>query len=644
MDSEINLSIVVPTYKRPDNLDRFLNAVVHQITPGRSLIIVNDGSHDNQYVNVIKKYKDYLTYLTLPSNQGPAAARNVGAKISMGNYIIFTDDDCIPPPDWLNILSDYITVYPEADLIGGPTKPLLSEKPSLIEQFLCQQKMYPQPSYHIHGIYCLPTANFAIKRDLFIKMAGFDERFKLAGGEDLHLTQKIKTSGATIHIYDKWVTNHWHSGETLISSCKRYYRHGMGTSQHVILSKNNSHSRHENSKNLSNAILSSRKNLRLWCERYGPISAIKLKFIIFSIFRIQIFICHEISWLRGLKAFKKLYPENKNKSNQGIPPKFSCWTPETSWNIDLKKRSDISVTVIVSTYKRPNHLRIFLNAIMPQLEANEKYSLVVSNDGSHNKEYEEVVKDFEGIFDYVSLPLNVGRGPARNAAAKRAKGEFLVFTDDDCIPPLNWLDRVVRLLEKHPDLVAVGGGTLPVESLKPGLIEQYSLSQFLHPKPLFSNGQMWCMVTASLAVRRDWFIKLGGMNEKFKASDDLNLTYRLRKAGVPIFIDRHWITYHPQDWTLGELWERFSRYGYWVTHHAILAGDPIADANRPNDSIYDFFKELPSTIRETVKIEFRRKQGFWVKISFVCISVLKHIAWHYGGIRGSRHAQLKKKR
>lgn len=635
MDSEIQLSVVVATYNRPDYLERFLNAVVHQIIPGRTLTIVNDGCHDSRYDKVVDKYNNHITYIPLPFNQGPATARNIGVDFSEGKYIVFTDDDCIPPPNWLDQISDFISIYPEFDMIGGPTKPPENKKPGIIEQFIIEHKMYPRPSRMKNSLDCFPTANVVIQRDWFEKVGGFDERFKLAGGEDLHLTQVMIKKGANIHVYNEWFTYHGISNETLLSTCKRYYRYGIGSAQHVVLSNNWNHSRVKQSKNIFNATRFIRKNYHYWRERYEPISKKKIKRFIFSILRFLVFFSHEISWWRGITFYKKQQSQ-KNVIIKSLPRQFACWVPINKIEII---NSEISVTVIVSTYKRPDLLRKFLSFIKPQLLSNKNFSLVVSNDGSHDKKYEEVVNEFKDIFEYVVIPKNIGRGPARNIAAKRATGDYLIFTDDDCIPPINWLNRVVSVLETHPELVAVGGGTLPVRSKKPGLIEKYSLSQFLHPRPLYKNGQMWCMVTASFAVRRDWFEKLGGMNEIFKGSDDLNLTYRLRKANVPVFIDRHWITYHPQNWDFLELWERFSRYGYWVTHHAILEGDTIADADRPNDSIYDFISNIPSTIKETVKNEFRKKHGINAKICFVFISLLKHIAWHYGGIKGSRHAK-----
>ena len=116
--SGILLSVVVPTYRRPENLLRFLKAICPQLNSERSLVVINDGSHDHAYERVINQFKEIIDYLPLPQNCGPALARNKGAAHSKGKYLVFTDDDCIPPENWLNTISNYLAVFPDIAVVG----------------------------------------------------------------------------------------------------------------------------------------------------------------------------------------------------------------------------------------------------------------------------------------------------------------------------------------------------------------------------------------------------------------------------------------------------------------------------------------------------------------------------------------------
>ena len=72
---------------------------------------------------------------------------------------------------------------------------------------------------------------------------------------------------------------------------------------------------------------------------------------------------------------------------------------------------------------------------------------------------EVVVASFRSRLNLTLLAQNrAGPAAARNAGAQRAKGEFLVFTDDDCTPTSHWLQGFAARFEEDPDSV-IGGRT-----------------------------------------------------------------------------------------------------------------------------------------------------------------------------------------
>ncbi|MCG8324650.1 MAG: glycosyltransferase, partial [Thiotrichales bacterium] len=128
----VTLSVIIPTYQRPDALNRILASLGEQITrnPEYNVIVVNDGSHNRAYANVLAKHP-YVNYVTHENNRGGGAARNTGARQATGRYLVFTDDDCIPTPYWLDFLVAIIHEYPWLAAIAGPTRLYPVESPSM---------------------------------------------------------------------------------------------------------------------------------------------------------------------------------------------------------------------------------------------------------------------------------------------------------------------------------------------------------------------------------------------------------------------------------------------------------------------------------------------------------------------------------
>src|SRR4051794_40410455 len=96
-------TIVVPTYRRPELLDRCLAALAAQDFPAESfeLIVADDAASEatrRQVEGFAAGARPAIRYLAVIGRHGPAAARNVGWRAARGEVVAFTDDDCIPEP------------------------------------------------------------------------------------------------------------------------------------------------------------------------------------------------------------------------------------------------------------------------------------------------------------------------------------------------------------------------------------------------------------------------------------------------------------------------------------------------------------------------------------------------------------------
>ncbi|MGP6287403.1 glycosyltransferase family 2 protein, partial [Escherichia coli] len=94
----IKVSIVIPTFGRPENLLRAISSVMRQTYNNLEIIVVDDNGKGSE--NQIKteellndeKYKDII-YIVLPNNKGGGIARNYGIEKASGEVITFLDDD-----------------------------------------------------------------------------------------------------------------------------------------------------------------------------------------------------------------------------------------------------------------------------------------------------------------------------------------------------------------------------------------------------------------------------------------------------------------------------------------------------------------------------------------------------------------------
>ncbi|UGQ12655.1 glycosyltransferase [Yinghuangia sp. ASG 101] len=95
------VTVVVPAYRRPDELARCLAALA-----GLSVIVVDDGSPDAASLrDVADAHGAVLVRHT--ANRGPAAARNTGLALARSPFVAFVDSDCRPEPGWLDTLVPY---------------------------------------------------------------------------------------------------------------------------------------------------------------------------------------------------------------------------------------------------------------------------------------------------------------------------------------------------------------------------------------------------------------------------------------------------------------------------------------------------------------------------------------------------------
>ncbi|KAF0219373.1 MAG: hypothetical protein FD174_2072 [Geobacteraceae bacterium] len=102
------VSVIVPTYNRPDMLAETLQSILNQTFKDFEIIVVNDAGEDVQGIIDSLNHGDTIVYLRHPANKGLAAARNTGVRAARGKYIAYLDDDDIFYPDHLETLASFL--------------------------------------------------------------------------------------------------------------------------------------------------------------------------------------------------------------------------------------------------------------------------------------------------------------------------------------------------------------------------------------------------------------------------------------------------------------------------------------------------------------------------------------------------------
>jgi glycosyltransferase involved in cell wall biosynthesis len=203
-------------------------------------------------------------------------------------------------------------------------------------------------------------------------------------------------------------------------------------------------------------------------------------------------------------------------------------------------------SVVIPTYNREADLRSCLDCLAPGAQETAwpavagsaggrpdrieciEYEVIVSNDG---EDLPAVRRDYPWIA-FVQGPR---RGPAanRNCGAAAARGRWLAFVDDDCLPDRRWLAE--HAIGTRTGARVLEGATHPV-----GRRESVDTEAPIN----LQGGFLW---SCNFAILRSEFERLGGFDEGFPhpAMEDVDLNHRVRLAGIPKAFRAAAIVRHP---------------------------------------------------------------------------------------------------
>jgi glycosyltransferase involved in cell wall biosynthesis len=216
----MEVSIVIPTFNAEKTIGKTLEACLRQDHKGQvEVIVVDDGSTDGTKEEVEKFPVKYI----YQENAGPASARNRGWRESRGEFVCFTDSDCIPSRDWVSKLVGHYRLDGNVGAVGGS---YTVANPESLLAYCIQEEISIRHSAMPKEVRFLGSYNLSVKRTVLEEIGGFQEGYKKASGEDNDLSYKILKHGHKILFDREALVAHYHR-ESLWRYLNDQYTHGF---------------------------------------------------------------------------------------------------------------------------------------------------------------------------------------------------------------------------------------------------------------------------------------------------------------------------------------------------------------------------------------------------------------------------------
>ncbi|WP_304206469.1 glycosyltransferase [Fusobacterium perfoetens] len=212
MNKGVKISLIIPAYKKIDFLEAVLESINYQTYRNFEVIVAEDDNTLEEFIQTIRKKLNYTLFHIQQKDEGYQRnkALNNGVKISSGELIVVVDQDCMLHPKFLEA---YATNYEKADLFTGRrvnlgkkfTEKVLEKrqrKISLLSLLVSNSslKKFPDAIYlpwlNLKRNTRVLGSNFGIRRELLLKINGFDEDYIGYGLEDVDLDKRCYFVGA----------------------------------------------------------------------------------------------------------------------------------------------------------------------------------------------------------------------------------------------------------------------------------------------------------------------------------------------------------------------------------------------------------------------------------------------------------------
>lgn len=457
-------SIIMANYNGSKYIEEAINSVLAQTFVNWELIIVDDCSTDDSVIK-IKKYlgDERIILIQHETNKKYITALTTGiSKVKSKYFGTLDSDDALVP----EAVETMYNAHQENSGAGF-----------IYSQFLyCDENLKPQKLGYCAEVQKNKTnldtdtvSHFrTFKLDYYLRSAQYD--ITILHAEDKDISYKMEEVGEL-----KFIDKPLYLYRELACSISHVSDNRKLSIQTMLKAKINALSRRKETCGLKNKIaLDNYKKAGECLNKYDFTNAEKL---------INLF---------------------KNHFDYNSLPKH-----------DKRDNASPELSVIIVAYKTGKSLLECVESIMKNKRDN--YEIIVIDNGGNE---EAVPNLLQMPLLYIVLPENINPAEGRNIGAHFAKGDILVFVDDDSVVPGNYLEKIYVPFQAQ-DVKGVKGRVVPRSKEVKIIPLCYDLGDEPIPTSITTEGNS--------AFRKDVYLKLGGMNPLLFGHEGVELSFRLYK-------------------------------------------------------------------------------------------------------------------
>ncbi len=225
----------------------------------------------------------------------------------------------------------------------------------------------------------------------------------------------------------------------------------------------------------------------------------------------------------------------------------------------MNDTSPVKYSIIVPVYNRVDEVRDLLESLSQQTLRD--FETIIVEDGSTLR-CEEVANSYPAANVRYFYKSNEGRSIARNYGMERARGEYFIFFDSDCVIPPQYFETIDKALRKRP-LDCFGGPDAAHESFSDvQKAINYSMTSFLTTGGIRGGKvqlEKFTPRTFNMGFTRRVWESVGGFREMF--SEDIDMSTRIKNAGLSIGLIREAAVWHKRRVDFKKFWRQVHVFG-----------------------------------------------------------------------------------
>ena len=565
------VSVIVPTFKRPELLKQALCSILNQSFKDFEIIVVNDAGSEVDSVVAPLNTQGQIFSLRHETNRGLGAARNTGLRAARGRYIAYLDDDDLFYPDHLQTLVDFLSSHPGTVAYTDANRAqqeLVEGRWVITRRELVYSRDWDNEEILIHNF--VPVLCFMHEKQALVKSGIFDE--SLDRHEDWDLWIRLSQHYPFRHIPK--VTCEFSSrtdGSTMTSQGAARF---LATMEKI-------HARYAalvgDRRDLLDAQRSARETLRAGIGGRpadglgGPMAGLnpqnpgaapaECEFDEGRYLNRYPDVAEEVregrfesGWehftKHGIAENRRWFLKGASLAEPGSGSEASPAQPAKP-AATHGKAAPVSVplvSIVIPVFNLLDMTRRCLHSLQEH-SSDIEYEIIVVDNGSADGTSEwlrQVARDSSGRIRQVVNALNLGFAKASNQGARAARGRYILFLNNDTEVLSGWLKPLLSVLERDASVAAVGSKLLfPDGTIQHAgvVISVQQSSGHIGPFHIYykqaadlpeaNQPREYNVCTgACLLTRADMFREAKGFDEAFwNGYEDVDLCLRFRQRG-----------------------------------------------------------------------------------------------------------------